>query len=70
MDYCQHCQIKLLAEGSSIATIDGNRTRNLPIARLTTPYPLGFEALTKEMTYNPHSLLPYAIVVIIAVEGW
>jgi len=39
-----HCQIKLLAEGSSKATIDGIRTRNLPIARLT-PYPLGYQAL-------------------------
>jgi len=31
MDHCQHCQIKLLAEGSNKATIDGNRTRHLPI---------------------------------------
>jgi len=45
MDYCQHCQIKLLAEGSSKATIDGNRIARRPIARLT-PYPLGYQALT------------------------
>jgi len=38
MDYSQHRQIKLLAEGSSKATINGNRTYNLPIAR-QTPYP-------------------------------
>jgi len=37
MDYYQHCQSKLLAEGSSKATIDGNQTHNLPFARLT-PY--------------------------------
>jgi len=45
MEYCQHRQIKLLAEGSSKATINGNRTRNHPIARLT-PYTLGHQALT------------------------
>jgi len=42
-DHCQHCQIKLLAEGSSKVTVDGNPTRNFPIARLTT-YPLDHQA--------------------------
>jgi len=36
---------KLLAEGSSKATIDGNRTLIIPIARLT-PYTLGHQAFT------------------------
>jgi len=45
MDYCQHFQIKLLAEGSSKATTDGNQTHNIPIARLTL-YPLGNQAST------------------------
>jgi len=39
-------KIKLLAEGSSKATIHGNQTHNLPIARLTL-YRLGYHALTK-----------------------
>jgi len=39
-------KIELLAEGSNKATINENRTRNLPIARLV-PYPLGRQALIK-----------------------
>jgi len=36
-------KLNSLLKGSSKATIDGNRTRNLPIARLT-PYPLRHQA--------------------------
>jgi len=54
MDYCQHCQIKLLAEGSSKATIDENWTPNLGwrlIYSATKPWPYFYCEKSSHMSY-------------------